>query len=419
MEAMDLGGLRAVVCVMARRPGTGAAKTRLAERLGEGERRDLYEAFLIDKLAQSASLKDVHVVIAVAPPDGVDSMEPWRPPGASVIAQRGADLGARLEGVAADLFAAGARAVLIVDSDTPTLPTSFLEEAISALASPAVDVVFGPASDGGYYLVGLREPRPALFRGIPWSTSAVLRVSLAAADASAFRVHLLQSWYDIDRPADLDRLVRQLGILSPFTPGYPRETARLLGPRVSAALAVPRDELWKTRSLRQVYANRWIDVSESVVTLPSGHVTLYGIVRASPCVGVLPLVDDTHVMLVRQFRYVARRFTWEMPTGSVDPGESLEEAARRELREEAGVLATDLRHLLSFDTSKSVVEETAHLFAARVLGEGSSEGLPADETEDIVRQTFSLDEARAMADSGEIVDGMTLLALLALGKSGL
>ncbi len=414
---MDLSRFRAVVAVMARRPGAAAAKTRLSERLGERERGELYEAFLQDKLAQLAGLEGVHLVIAVAPPDGPAAMDPWKPAGASVVVQRGADLGARLDAVAGELFEAGARAVLLVDSDTPTLPTALLQEGVNALASPDVDVVLGPAWDGGYYLLGLRAPQPSLFREIPWSTSAVLRATLAASDAAGLRVHLLQSWYDVDRPEDLDRLLRQLGTLSPFVPDYPRKTARLLAPLLASAREAPRDELWKTRSVRPAYANRWLDVTERVAVLPSGHVTLYGVIRTSPCVGILPVVDGTQVILVRQFRYVARRFTWEMPTGGVHPGESIEAAARRELLEEAGVHADQLTPLLSFDTSKSVVEETAHLFVAKVGKDavaGGGGGEAADETEDIERRTFSLEEARRMVDEGEIVDGMTIIALFAV-----
>jgi rSAM/selenodomain-associated transferase 1 len=407
---MDLRAARAAIAVMVRRPGAGAVKTRLAARLGEPERARLYEAFLRDKLAQVSSVPGAAVIVAVAPPDTEEDMTPWLPPGAAVVRQRGTDLGERLESLAADLFARSARAVLLVDSDTPTLPPWCLEEAVRALESGEVDVVLGPAWDGGYYLVGTRAPQPALFCGIAWSTPAVVRQTLAAADARGLRTHLLQAWYDVDTPGDLDVLARHLAALSPWTPGYPAATARCLRELGPLPSEPARDEHWRTRSVRPTYANRWLGVTERVVTLPSGHVTLYGVVRTGDCVGVLPFVSPSEVLLVRQFRYVARRFTWEMPTGGVHPGEAIEDAARRELLEEAGVHARTLRPLLSFDTSKSVVEETAHLFSASVGEQGPDR---PDDTEEIERRVFPLAEARAMARAGEIVDSMTLLALLA------
>ncbi|CAN5349440.1 hypothetical protein BH09MYX1_BH09MYX1_35150 [soil metagenome] len=405
---MNLHDARAVIAVMARRPGSTSVKTRLSARLDEGTRAKLYEAFLTDKLAQLGRIDRCRGVVAVAPPDEPAAIAPWLPAGFGSIPQRGSDLGERLDAVAGDLFSDGARAVLLVDSDTPTLPDALIEEAVLALESGTVDVVIGPAADGGYYLVGMRAPAPSLFRDIAWSTSAVLGETLAAADGAGLRVHLLQSWYDVDTPDDLDRLCRELATLSPFAPWRPRATARFLTDRVEKLR--PRDEHWTTRSVRGVYANRFIEVSESVATLPSGHVSLYGIVSAPPCVGILPFVTPNEVLLVRQFRYVARRFTWEMPTGGVHEGESHAEAARRELREEAGVEATSLTPLVSIATNKSILDETAHLFIAEV---GARVAAQADATEEIDCRTFSLAEALAMVHRGEIVDSMTIVALFA------
>jgi rSAM/selenodomain-associated transferase 1 len=408
-----LDAARAVVAVMARRPGASAVKTRLAARLAEEDRTRLYEAFLRDKLAQVSDIPGVALAVGVAPPDTENDMAPYLPAGATVLRQRGADLGERLAALASDLFAQGARAVILIDSDTPTLPPWCIDEAVRALGSGEVDVVLGPAWDGGYYLVGTRTAQPALFGGIAWSTPAVLRQTLAIADTNALRVHLLQSWYDVDTPGDLDTLARQLATLSPWTPGYPRKTAHVLSTLSTLARDPPRNEHWKARSLRPVYANRWVDVTERVVTLPSGYVTLYGVVRTAPCVGVLPFVSPTEVLLVRQFRYVAQRFTWEMPTGGVHAGESIEDGARRELLEEAGLRAIALRPLLAFDTSKSVVDETAHIFTATTVTDGA--GRP-DDTEEFERRVFAFDEALGMARRGEIVDSMTLLALLAVAS---
>src|ERR1700693_6103977 len=101
---------------------------------------------------------------------------------------------------------------------------------------------------------------------------------------------------------------------------------------------------WRTRSTRPVYENPWIKVREDVAVLPDGRTTIYGVVDCAECVGglpfvapetVLPLVDAEPVRLVGQYRYVAQVFYWEIPTGGLHPGESFEQAAQRELAEEA------------------------------------------------------------------------------------
>lgn len=166
---------------------------------------------------------------------------------------------------------------------------------------------------------------------------------------------------------------------------------------------------WTRRSRREVYANRWIDVVEDVVTLPNGKETIYGVVRCGDCVGVLPFVDDDHVLLVQQYRYVAGRPTWEMPTGGVHAGESLVDAAQRELGEEAGFRAARLEPLTRYHTSKSVVEETAHLFVAHELEPASDE---PDETELFRRQVWAFDDVVTAVVTGAITDSMTVIAVL-------
>ena len=104
---------------------------------------------------------------------------------------------------------------------------------------------------------------------------------------------------------------------------------------------------WERLSRRVAYENRWIRVEEDVVRVPNGHETIYGVVRCADAVGVLPFVDDDHVLLVQQYRYVAGHPTWEMPTGGRTMSESLEDAARRELAEEAGFAAGRLEYLPS------------------------------------------------------------------------
>jgi len=166
---------------------------------------------------------------------------------------------------------------------------------------------------------------------------------------------------------------------------------------------------WRTLSTRCVYTNPWIRVREDRTELPDGRTTIYGVVECKPCVGVLPFIDPDTVVLVGQYRYVARDFYWEMPTGGMHPGESEEAAVQRELAEEAGYEAGSLTKLCTFFTSKSVVDETAALYLAEGLR--PAEHRP-DPTEFIEVRTFPFATAIDMVHTGEIKDAMTIIAIL-------
>lgn len=166
---------------------------------------------------------------------------------------------------------------------------------------------------------------------------------------------------------------------------------------------------WQRKSTRQIYQNRWISLREDIVELPDGRTTVYGVITCSGCVGVLPFLDPNSVLMIKQYRYVAKRVTWEMPTGGMHPRESREEAAQRELAEEIGYRAGKLTRLSSYHTSKSVVDETAHLFLGEDLVKVE---LPPDETEFIEVRPFPFGEVLQMVLHGEITDGMTIIAVL-------
>ena len=168
---------------------------------------------------------------------------------------------------------------------------------------------------------------------------------------------------------------------------------------------------WRTRSSRTVYQNPWLSLREDLVELPSGRTTIYGVVHTGACVGVLPFLDPDTVVLVRQYRYVAGRHTWEMPTGGVMPGEPIQAAAQRELAEESGYRAGRLEPVCVYHTSKSVMDETAHLFLASDLTSAEDRPEP-DETESFQMRPHRFQEVLAMVDSGEIVDSMTIIAVL-------
>lgn len=166
---------------------------------------------------------------------------------------------------------------------------------------------------------------------------------------------------------------------------------------------------WKTRSSREVYRNAWMRIREDVAEMPDGRETLYGVITTGEAVGVLPFVDPDTVLMVQQYRYVARRVTWEMPTGGVHEGEALEAAANRELAEEVGHRAERLTYLTSVHSNKSIMEETCHLYIGETL---VAAAVPRDETEFLEVRALPFAEVLRMVTAGEITDVMTVIAVL-------
>jgi ADP-ribose pyrophosphatase len=150
-------------------------------------------------------------------------------------------------------------------------------------------------------------------------------------------------------------------------------------------------------------------VREDIAELPDGRTTVYGVVQCAECVGVLPFVDRDTVLLVGQYRYVAQGFYWEMPTGGQHGDETLEQAAQRELAEEAGYEAGRLVKLCDFHTSKSILREVAHLYLAEDLRTAARS---PDATEFIERRPFPFADVLRMVERGEIKDSMTVIAVL-------
>ena len=169
---------------------------------------------------------------------------------------------------------------------------------------------------------------------------------------------------------------------------------------------------WVRRARRQVYANAWITVWHDEVDRPDGSDGIYGVVHyANEAVGVVVLDDADRVLLVGQHRYTLGTYAWEIPEGGSPPGEPPDEGAKRELREETGVVADDWRPLLRFTLSNSISDEAGILFAARARHHGEPD---PDPTEDLAVRWVPFDEAMAMIGRAEIVDGMSIMALQAV-----
>jgi ADP-ribose pyrophosphatase len=168
---------------------------------------------------------------------------------------------------------------------------------------------------------------------------------------------------------------------------------------------------WKTVSTRPIYANQWIRVREDIAEMPDGYRTIYGVIEARPAVGVLPFVDEDTVLLVGQYRYVFGRFFWEIPTGAQEADETELDAVGRELAEETGYLARHVDKLCTFQSSKSVLDEIAHVYIATGLVAAPGPHR-VDATEFIELRTFPFAEVVRMVDRNEIQDAITIIAIL-------
>ncbi len=199
------------LAIMAKQPRVGKTKTRLCPPLSPPQAAALAEALLKDSIALGPSLQQVQLAIAVTPPEAQPYFEAITPPGTILFPVSGPHIGAVLDQTLAHLLAAGHPKALGFNADGPSLPPDYIRQAIDLLDSHAV--VLGPSEDGGYYLIGLTQPQPALFEDIAWSTPAVMAQTLAAADRQGLSVAQLPAWYDIDTAADMQRLQTELKTL--------------------------------------------------------------------------------------------------------------------------------------------------------------------------------------------------------------
>lgn len=191
--------------VAAKAPRAGTVKTRLCPPLSPDEAARLARVLLADTLETACAPAVSGVADVFLALDGEDDSLAGFP---RRLRQRGGDLGERLAHLFADVFAEGYAHVCVLGGDAPHLPAAFLIEAFGRLARGGDDgVVLGPAEDGGYTLVGLSRPAPALFaEGIGWGGPDVLADTLARAVEAGLTTALLPPWYDVDTIDDLRRL---------------------------------------------------------------------------------------------------------------------------------------------------------------------------------------------------------------------
>jgi hypothetical protein len=191
--------------VFTRYPEPGKTKTRLIPLLGEQGASDLHSHLTVATIDQIEPLANSQWSLEICFTGGSQKlMQDWLGDRFNYREQRGDGLGDRMKLAFTDAFAAGVSQVAIIGTDCPDLTASIITEAFTALGDR--DLVLGPAEDGGYYLIGLKQVWVELFTGIAWGTDTVLAQTLAIAEKLALRTYLLPVLQDIDRPEDLDSL---------------------------------------------------------------------------------------------------------------------------------------------------------------------------------------------------------------------
>lgn len=200
----------AALVLFARHP-SGRVKTRLVPPLTPAQALDLHTACLESTARLAAALPStIDKWLYLTPPARGGRRRLRLPGGLRLRRQRGRDLGARLQAALAELRARGYRRAVFIGSDSPTLAPRRLRQAFAALQRARA--VIGPARDGGYYLIGLRMDAglPRIFRGISWGTRHAFRQTLARLRRAGLRTVVLPQGYDVDVPADLKPLRRDL-----------------------------------------------------------------------------------------------------------------------------------------------------------------------------------------------------------------
>ncbi len=163
-------------------------------------------------------------------------------------------------------------------------------------------------------------------------------------------------------------------------------------------------------SHERVYDGKVFDVDRDRVRMPNGREVTVDVIRHPKSVVLIPVTSPGHVILVRQFRYGVNAFLWELPAGSVDEGESPEQAARRECHEEIGLVPETIVRLAAMYPTPGYCDEEMVFFRLSNLEE-PTEAAAVDEDEDIEAKTFELRDARDMVRRGEITDMKTVVGL--------
>ena len=190
--------------IFAKSPVPGKVKTRLTPDITPTKAAELYKAFITDIICNTHKLKCERVTIAYTPSNAEATFHSMCGQSVDYLPQKGYNLGERMKNAFRHSFDKGSKRTVIIGTDSPTLPLSYIQKAFDALKE--VPVTIGPTFDGGYYLIGLSEQNAAIFDGVDWSTSKVFSQTLTRIQAINKQLYVLPPWYDVDTSDNLEFL---------------------------------------------------------------------------------------------------------------------------------------------------------------------------------------------------------------------
>ena len=203
-----------LLLIFVKNPFPGFVKQRLAAEIGDREALRVYRAVtekVLSAVEPERNEKKWAMAVAHWPPDAGGSIRCWLGSGLRLFPQRGNDLGERMKNAFQAGFSDGYQKIIVIGSDCPALTAEHIADGFALLGSR--DAVFGPAADGGYYLIGLTRQAPCLFNGISWSTERVLSQSIDKCRNAHLTWDLLEELRDIDTADDLHRC-RSEGVIT-------------------------------------------------------------------------------------------------------------------------------------------------------------------------------------------------------------
>ena len=228
--------LSRTILIMTKEPQAGHVKTRLRPILSDDQCAELSACFLIDTIAKARHVAQT-IIVAYSAVGGEGSIFDLVPESIACIKQTGDDLGQRLAAAVEFAESNGGGPIIVIGTDSPTMPPEVLVTALQRLAEPATELVLGETDDGGYYLIGVQHNIPSIFRGIPWSSADVYQATLDQANKIGLTgIVELPKCYDIDTPDDLISLHQEFlkngdwQTVAPKTAGWLKTNDYLFSP---------------------------------------------------------------------------------------------------------------------------------------------------------------------------------------------